>query len=91
MEIAWSCVKDGAHIARKNRTEMDSWERKEKGEPKNNIEENGNGRDEECWYWLRESTILAQDDRSSVLEGPRWGPMYHGHYGIEWVKLMSLK
>ena len=38
----------GAHSACKNRADIDSLGRKGKGAPKNNMEENGDGRDEEC-------------------------------------------
>ena len=43
---------------------MDSWGKKEKRAPKNNLEETGNGRDEDCDSadigWER-ATKLAQD------------------------------
>ena len=65
----WSCVKNAMHSACKNLTDIDFRGKKEKGVPQNNMEETGNGGDEECWYWLGKShkTCPSQSD----LVGPR--------------------
>ena len=50
--MAWSCTKNEAHNACKNRTDLDSRKTKEKGAPANNMEGNGTRRDKECGYWF---------------------------------------
>lgn len=51
----WLCVKNVIYSVCKNFIDIDFWGKKEKGVFKNNMEENGNGRDEEFWYWLGKS------------------------------------
>ena len=89
VEKAVLCAKNRAHSACKNYTDMDAWGKKEKGAPRTNLEQNGNGRDEEYSGdigWKR-ATKLAQDravwrDLVDALCATR-------HYGIErWLRLL---
>ena len=64
MEMAWPCVKSGAHSAYKNRTDMGSEGGKEKGRPKTTWRRTVMEEMRERWYWLGESYKTIAQDRA---------------------------